>query len=64
MGQKASAVRMGDESTSWNGIYRSYMYEVGDFELDHINKAISRSKFTRHQSSIIPYRGTCTIFYL
>lgn len=38
---------MGDESTSWNGSCRSYMYEGGDFELDHINKAISRSKFTR-----------------
>jgi hypothetical protein len=47
MGKKESAVRMGDESTSWNGSCRSYMYEGGDFELDHINKAISRSKFTR-----------------
>jgi hypothetical protein len=38
---------MGDESTSSNGSCRSYMYEGGDFKLDHINKAIPRSKFTR-----------------
>jgi len=45
-GKKESDVRMGDESTSWNGSCRSYMYEGGDFELDYINQAISRSKFT------------------